>query len=480
MSINNKIKNICCLGAGYVGGPTMAVLANKCPDINIFVTDVDKEKIKKWNSDNLAELPVFEPGLDELVSKNRNKNLFFTSDIESSIRKADIIFISVNTPTKEHGLGAGYASDLKWVESSARLVGKYSEGHTIIVEKSTVPVRTAELIQKIVSSYSKISNKKLPSYKTFSVLSSPEFLAEGTAIKDLETPDRVLIGGEDNEALDLLSLIYQKWIPKEKIYLTNLWSSELSKLTANAFLAQRISSINAISALCEPSGADVKEVSKAIGSDTRIGGKFLFAGPGFGGSCFQKDLLNLIYLCKFYNLIQVAEYWEQVLKLNEWQKKRISKLIIEVFFGTVTDKKIVLLGFSFKPNTNDIRESPAITIALELIENGANLKIHDPKVSKEQINKVFSAKDIFKNQNKSQNKKWEFSNELSTLFKNADAVIIVTEWPDYRDLNWQEISKVMRKPSWIFDTRGILSEKDLSNTDLNFWRVGKGFIERNK
>ena len=450
----------------------MSVIANNCPEIIVTLLDTDQEKIINWNSSDLKKLPVFEPGLSELVQKNRNKNLFFTTDAESSISKADIVFISVNTPTKIKGLGAGYASDLKWVENSARMVSKFAKGHTIVVEKSTVPVRTAELIKEILFN----SNPERENdSKTFSVLSSPEFLAEGTAIKDLENPDRVLIGGEDKEAIDQLSLIYQKWIPKEKIFVTNLWSSELSKLTANAFLAQRISSINAISSLCEPTGADIQEVAKAIGADQRIGRKFLNAGPGFGGSCFQKDLLNMIYLCRYYGLEEVADYWEQVVILNDWQKKRISKLIIETFFGTVTSKKCTLLGFAFKSNTNDTRESPAITIAKELMENGANLYIHDPQVSKSQLENIFDEEKFFSQRNNSDGN-WAYIDNLDEAFNNADAIIIMTEWSEYLKIDWEKFSKLMRRPAWIFDTRGIISEDDLNGKNLNFWQVGRGFI----
>ena len=470
--INSSLKKICCIGAGYVGGPTMAVIADNCPDIKVTLVDLNKDRIDSWNNNDLNKLPVYEPGLKNLVEKNRNKNLFFTTDIQNSISEADIIFISVNTPTKSKGLGAGYASDLKWVESSARTVAEFASGHTIVVEKSTVPVRTAELIKKILSNSLK-SSKKFAE-KTFSVLSSPEFLAEGTAIKDLENPDRVLIGGDDFDSIEELSLLYQKWIPKDKIFVTNLWSSELSKLTANAFLAQRISSINAISSLCEPTGADVSEVAKAIGADSRIGKKFLNAGPGFGGSCFQKDLLNIVYLCRFYGLDEVANYWEQVVLLNEWQKKRISKLIIESFFGTVTSKKIAILGFAFKSNTNDTRESPSISIAKDLLDNGANLFIHDPQVSENQIIKILGKKQ---NSELSDGEgSWHFAETLEKAFENSDAVIILTEWEMYSAIKWKEISNLMRKPSWLFDTRGIVDSKRLIGTDLNFWKIGKGFI----
>ena len=453
----------------------MSVIAKNCPEIRVTVVDIDENKINAWNSEDLTKLPVYEKGLNTLIKNNRNKNLFFTTEIEKSISEADIIFISVNTPTKIRGLGAGYASDLKWVESSARMVSEFARDYTIVVEKSTVPVRTAELIKKILLT---TITKTKKSQKKFSVLSSPEFLAEGTAIKDLQNPDRVLIGGEDKSAIELLSLLYQKWIPKEKIFVTNLWSSELSKLTANAFLAQRISSINAISSLCEPTGADIKEVAKAIGADRRIGEKFLDAGPGFGGSCFQKDLLNMIYLCRFYGLEQVANYWEQVVILNEWQKKRISRLIIETFFGTVTSKKIVILGFAFKSNTNDTRESPAIAISKELLENGANLYIHDPQVSESQLNNIFVGQKLISDRDNSLGT-WNYVLNLDNAFKNADAIIIVTEWSDYLKIDWPKTSRLMRKPSWVFDTRGIIEESSLLGTNLNFWKVGKGFIKKN-
>ena len=448
----------------------MAVLADNCPEIKVSVVDINNEKIKAWNSLDLDALPVYEPGLSKLIEKNRNKNLFFSINLEDCIAEADIVFISVNTPTKIKGVGSGYASDLKWVESSARIVAKYAKNHTIVVEKSTVPVRTAELIKTILLSSNNLIDQE--NKKTFSVLSSPEFLAEGTAIKDLQNPDRVLIGGEDEHAINSLSLIYQKWIPKSKIFISNLWSSELSKLTANAFLAQRISSINAISALCEPTGADINEVSNAIGADSRIGSLFLNAGPGFGGSCFQKDLLNIVYLCRHYGLEVPANYWEQVIFLNEWQKRRISKIIIDAFFCTVTSKKIALLGFSFKANTNDIRESPSISIAKELLENGANLYIHDPQVPESKISQVLGEKKS--NSNEGQ---WFYNKDLEINFNNADAIVILTEWDEYLEINWEHTYKIMKRPSWLFDTRGIINNKDLKNTQFNFWKVGKGFID---
>ncbi len=335
-----------------------------------------------------------------------------------------------------------------------------------------MPVRTAELIKKILLSSTR--NSQSSNSPSFSILSSPEFLAEGTAVKDLESPDRVLIGGEDDNAIEQLSLLYQRWISKEKIFVTNVWSSELSKLTANAFLAQRISSINAISSLCEQTGADVRQVSRAIGADSRIGDKFLVAGPGFGGSCFQKDILNIIYLCRYYGLDQVANYWEQVVSLNKWQKKRISEVIIEKFFGTITAKKLVILGFSFKSNTNDTRESPAITIAKDLMENGANLLIHDPKVTEDQICLLLGSNNK-ENQNLSEGS-WQFTENIELACENADGVILITDWEDYLSINWRKISNLMRKPSWVFDTRGVIDTSKLSGTDVNFWKLGKGII----
>ena len=444
----------------------MAVISDHWPEIDVTLVDIDKNKIAAWNNSDLKNLPIYEPGLKEVVKRNRNRNLFFSTNIQESISEAEMIFISVNTPTKLSGMGAGYASDLKWVESSARQVAKYAKGHTIIVEKSTVPVKTAELIKEILTNS---ENNELDK-KTFSVLSSPEFLAEGTAVKDLENPDRVLIGGEDSKAIEILKKIYKKWIPEEKILLTNIWSSELSKLIANAFLAQRLSSINSITALCENTGAEIHEVVKAIGHDTRIGKKFLSPSPGFGGSCFKKDILNLVYLCRNYGLDSVANYWEQVLVVNSWQKNRISNLVVQKLFGTVTSKKILLLGFSFKANTNDTRESPAIEISKNLLENGAHLSISDPKVTNKQIENELSLKEL--EEDPSSKGKWNFDKDIYKAAKNADAIIIVTEWKEYENLNWKEISSLMRKPAWVFDTRKIISKKDLKKLGINYWQVG--------
>ena len=391
------LTNICCIGAGYVGGPSMAVIADKCIDLNVNVVDINQNRIDLWNSKDLSNLPIFEPGLDILIAKCRGRNLFFSTEVEINIEKADIIFISVNTPTKNTGVGAGEASDLKWIEECARKIAKYAKGKTIIVEKSTVPVRTAETIKIILGS--QVDEFSENSQKTFSVLSNPEFLAEGTAINDLNFPDRILIGGEDHESMDALSKIYQNWVEPSKIIKTNIWSSELSKLTANAFLAQRISSINSIAALCEKTEADVEEVVNAIGSDKRIGKNFLSSGPGFGGSCFQKDLLNLIYIARAYGLNQVADYWQSVLNLNYWQKNRISELVVKNLFGTVSVKKLAVFGFAFKANTNDTRESPSIMICKNLLSEGAILSIYDPKVLEEDISRELNEnakKSIFK------------------------------------------------------------------------------------
>ena len=473
-----KVKNICCIGAGYVGGPTMAVIAYKCPNITVEVVDIDKERIKKWNDKNLKNLPIFEPGLAEIVSRCRGINLYFSTLVREKIKHADMVFISVNTPTKKKGLGAGKASDLRWVEESARQVAKFSKGHTIVVEKSTLPVRTAEVIQGILKSAEEDKDRNGIS---FDVLSNPEFLAEGTAIKDLEKPDRVLIGGENFEAMNALSEIYSRWVPKEKILFTNIWSSELAKLTANAFLAQRISSINSIAALCEATGADVREVSRAIGSDNRIGSKFLESGPGFGGSCFKKDILNLVYLAQYFGLNEVANFWESVVNLNNWHQKRISELIVKKLSGTVSGKKIVVLGFAFKANTNDTRESAAIQICKDLIEEGAKILIHDPKVSEMQIEKDLNMKKFERVQNEKENALfsnkgyWEFSKHLN-IFDDVHCVLILTEWEEYKNINWIEVSNKMVHPGWVFDARSIIEPSKIRSTRLNLWRIGDGRV----
>ena len=473
-----SIKRICCIGAGYVGGPTMAVIADKCKNIQVNVVDINEDRINQWNNKSLDDLPIFEPGLSEIVGRCRNKNLFFSNDIDQNISQADLIFISVNTPIKDKGLGAGLAIDLKWVESSARRISKYATGHTIVVEKSTLPVKTARTIKEILDVHNLNSSKENFSRKSFSVLSNPEFLAEGTAIKDLEDPDRVLIGGDDQKAIEALSEVYLKWVKSEKIITTNLWSSELSKLTANAFLAQRISSTNSISAICEATGANIDEVSLAISMDRRIGSKFLKPGPGFGGSCFKKDILNLIYICKYYGLIEVANYWEQVLKINDWQQRRITNEIVRKLYGTLHGKIISIFGFAFKANTNDTRESPAIKICRELLEEGAFLKIYDPKVKKSQIELDLNKKEIKNEKSDLEDGGWIFKNNYLDASIDSDAIVILTEWEEFNNLDWEEISSCMRKPSWVFDTRSIIKLDKLKNSDLKFWGVGYGSNDR--
>ena len=465
------IKNICCLGAGYVGGPTMAVIADKCPDINVTVLDINQERIDQWNNPDLEKLPVYEPGLKDVIDRVRGKNLFFSTQIEAIVADSEMIFISVNTPTKTKGFGAGYASDLKWVEASARQVAKYARNHTIVIEKSTLPVKTAQVIKDILHN----SSGKNFNQSTFSILSNPEFLAEGTAINDLNNPDRVLIGGDDFNSINVLKNIYKNWVPENKIISTNLWSSELSKLTANAFLAQRISSINSISAICEATGAEISEVSIAVGCDKRIGSKFLEAGPGFGGSCFKKDILNLVYLSKHYGLNEVAEYWEQIIKINNWQKKRISRLIVEKLYGTVSLKKIVILGFAFKSNTNDTRDSPAIEIVKDLIENGAEIIISDPKVKTSQIERDLKMVENYKEIN-SEYGFWHFSEDIYCAVEDADAIVLLTEWQEYKDLDWQKIENSMRSPSWVFDARSIARVDQIKKTGLNVWSIGNGSL----
>ncbi len=470
------IKTICCIGAGYVGGPTMTMMASKCPDLNFNVVDINEKRIASWNNKNLSKLPIFEPGLQELIAKTRNKNLFFSTNLKEAIESADIIFISVNTPTKTKGLGAGKSSDLKWVEASAREVARYSKGYTIVVEKSTLPVRTAEVIENILNSAETNSKREEIS---FDVLSNPEFLSEGTAIKDLDNPDRVLIGGTNKHAMIALSNLYRAWVPEEKILFTNIWSSELAKLTSNAFLAQRISSINSISAICEVTGADVREVSRAIGKDTRIGSKFLDSGPGFGGSCFKKDILNLVYLAEYFDLHEVATFWEGVVNINNWHQKRLTKIVLKNLYNTLSGKKIVILGFAFKANTNDTRESAAITICKDLIDEGAELIIHDPKVFPEQIENDLQIKQTTEKNKKNEfhtkqkTGKWRFSNNLN-IFDNAHAVIVLTEWDDYKNIEWDLASKNMVKPSWVFDARSIVDAEEVKKAGINLWRLGDG------
>ncbi len=460
------IRTICCIGAGYVGGPTMAVIADRCPEIQVTVVDLNARRIAAWNDDDLSKLPVYEPGLAELVGRCRGRNLHFSTEVDGAIASADMVFLSVNTPTKTKGVGAGQASDLRWIEASARQVAASASGHTIVVEKSTLPVRTAETVKTILAVG--------PAGKTFAVLSNPEFLAEGTAITDLETPDRVLIGGEEAAAIEALAAIYGHWVPAERILRTNLWSSELSKLTANAFLAQRISSINSIAALCEATGADITEVGRAIGTDSRLGSKFLKAGPGFGGSCFQKDILNLVYLCGHYGLHEVARYWQQVVELNAWQQHRIARLVVADLFGTVTGKRLAILGFAFKADTNDTREAPAITICCDLLEEGAQLAIFDPKVDGEQISQDLGAPPTPGAVEPSGDGVWQLAADPLSAARGADAIVILTEWDAFRTLDWPALAAVMRQPAWVFDARRIADAEAARAAGFQVWQVGRG------
>jgi UDPglucose 6-dehydrogenase len=441
----------------------MAVIADRCPGVDVTVVDLNAERIAAWNEADLSRLPVYEPGLDAVVARARGRNLHFTTAVEEAIAAADMVFISVNTPTKTRGLGAGQASDLKWVEASARTVARAARGHTIVVEKSTLPVRTAAVIQQILSA-------AIPDGDTrsFAVLSNPEFLAEGTAIPDLEQPDRVLIGGEDPSAIAALAGLYGQWVPSDRILTTNLWSSELSKLTANAFLAQRISSINGIAAFCEATGADVREVARAIGADSRIGPRFLQAGPGFGGSCFQKDILNLVYLCRHYGLEEVAAYWEQVVELNRWQQRRIARLVVTRLFGTVTGKRIGVLGFAFKADTNDTRESPAIQVCRDLLDEGAILQILDPKVPEAQI-----TSDLGQDPGDGEGS-WQPVADVERAAAGADALLLLTEWQQFATIDWSAVAAVMRQPAWLFDARARADGAAARAAGLNVWTVGEG------
>jgi UDPglucose 6-dehydrogenase len=447
-------KKILCIGAGYVGGPTMAVIAQKCPDIKVTVVDINQNRIAAWNS---ANLPIYEPGLDEVVAACRGKNLFFDTDVNAGIREADIIFVSVNTPTKTFGQGAGMASDLQYWEKTARQILEVSDTPKIIVEKSTLPVKTAAAMERILNANSKGLH--------FEVLSNPEFLAEGTAIEDLHNPDRVLIGSRETPeglaARKSLVDIYAYWVPAERILETNVWSAEMSKLVANAFLAQRISSINSISALCESTEADVEEVAYAIGKDTRIGSRFLKSSVGFGGSCFKKDILNLVYLCKHYGLEEVAEYWHQVVKINDWQQERFVSNILTNMFNTIAGKKIAVLGFAFKADTGDTRESPAFKVTTQLLEEHAEVVISDPKA-------IPNAKIDLKDYSGV-----TYEEDPYKAVAGAHAVAVLTEWKQYRDLDFKKILDNMAQPAFIFDGRNILDHQALFNLGFNVFPIGK-------
>jgi len=462
-----KIKNICCIGAGYVGGPTMAVLALKCPDIRVVVVDANAARIDAWNQEDLSQLPIYEPGLAEVVAEARGRNLFFSKEVNQGIQEADMVFISVNTPTKTYGEGKGMAADLKWVELCARQIAEVATTPKIVVEKSTLPVRTAQAIKDILNNS--------PTKISFQVLSNPEFLAEGTAVEDLLNPDRVLIGGDQHSegkaAIHALASIYGAWVPEEKILTTNLWSSELSKLTANAFLAQRVSSINSISELCEVTGADVEEVAKAIGMDARIGSKFLKASVGFGGSCFKKDILNLVYICRSYQLHAVADYWEQVIRINEHQTERFAKQIIKSLYTTVSGKKIAFLGWAFKKDTNDTRESAAIYVADYLLDECANIVVYDPKVPKE---KIYADLDFLGTRSSEENRKLvDVVDSAYEACTDAAAVAILTEWDEFVVLDWKQIYSLMRQPASLFDGRNILDGEQMEKLGFRFHGIGK-------
>jgi len=449
-------KRLLCIGGGHVGGPTMAVIAARCPRCEVTVVDVNAERIQAWKTDNL---PVYEPGLLEVVKQVRGRNLFFSTDIPAAIDKAEVIFVSVNTPTKTFGEGAGKAPDLQYWEKTARTIVEASRGNKIVVEKSTLPVRTAHAMERILNS----NNKGIH----FEVLSNPEFLSEGTAIRDLQSPDRVLVGSHQTPAgiaaRDVLVEIYAHWVPRERIITSNVWSAELSKLASNAFLAQRISSINSISALCEKTTADVAEVSRAIGMDTRIGNRFLEVSVGFGGSCFKKDILNLVYLCENYGLEEVARYWESVVFINEYQKRRFVQTMIRAMFDTVAGKRIALLGFAFKKDTADTRESPALMVARRLIEERAVVVVSDPRaltnaradLSDAPVGRVLFEEDPY------------------LAVRGAHALAVLTEWDLYRSLDYRAMFDSMEKPAFIFDGRNILDHQALYAIGFNVFPVGK-------
>ena len=458
-----EIKKICCIGAGYVGGPTMSVVAHQCPAIEVTIVDMNAERIAAWNSDNLDLLPVYEPGLSAIVGAARGRNLFFSTDVEKAIAEADMIFISVNTPTKNYGKGKGMAADLKFIELCARQIAAVATTDKIVVEKSTLPVRTAAALKSILDNTGNGVN--------FHILSNPEFLAEGTAVSDLLNPDRVLIGGENPEAIAALVDIYASWVNRDRILTTNLWSSELSKLAANAFLAQRVSSINAISELCEKTGANVDEVAKAIGMDSRIGPKFLKASVGFGGSCFQKDILNLVYIARSYNLEEVANYWDQVILMNEHQKRRFADLIIQTLYNTVSGKKVALLGWAFKKDTNDTRESAAIYVADYLMSEQAQLAVYDPKVAPARIYLDIDAMNSRSSEENTQ--QLTVCADPYEACKDAHAIAVLTEWDEFKDYDWARIKATMKKPSFVFDGRKLLDRKKLEDLGFIYYAIGE-------
>jgi len=461
---------ICCIGAGYVGGPTMTILAEHCPQIRVCVVDISQPRIDQWNSDNL---PIYEPGLKKIVEEVRGKNLFFSTDVEGEIEKADIIFVAVNTPTKSYGIGAGSASNVKNIELCARTIAKCAKSAKIIVEKSTVPVETASALKRVLLANSNGDVK-------FQILSNPEFLAEGTAVKDLEDPSRVLIGGDQNEegleAIALLVEVYAQWVPRDKILTTNVWSSELSKLVANAYLAQRISSINSISALCEATKADVNEVARAVGTDRRIGSAFLRASVGFGGSCFQKDILNLVYLCESFGLPEVAAYWRGVITMNDYQKERFAKKMVRSMFNSITGKRIAMFGFAFKKDTGDTRETAAAYVSKYLLDERAKIHVCDPKVTAEDMFMEFKyTLNITEDTLPELKSLISINNDPYDAAKGAHAIAIMTEWDEFKDYDYKRIYESMQKPAFIFDGRNILDHKKLIDIGFEVHAIGKTF-----
>lgn len=464
-----RVKQICCIGAGYVGGPTCAVIALKCPHIRVTIVDLNQARIDAWNSLDF-NLPIYEPGLEDVVRKARGRNLFFSTDVDKGIKEADLIFVSVNTPTKKSGVGAGFAADLNYVELATRRIAATATSSKIVVEKSTVPCRTAESMRTILEANSKPNAR-------FDILSNPEFLAEGTAIKDLFAPDRVLIGSlqtqEGKEACEALCEVYRNWVPKEKILTVGLWSSELSKLAANAMLAQRISSINALSAICEATGANIAEVAHSIGQDSRIGPKFLRASVGFGGSCFQKDILNLVYLSESLNLKEVAEYWKQVVTMNEYQKRRFSKRVVDTLFNTITGKRIAVLGFAFKADTGDTRESAAITLIRDFQQEKAIVNIYDPQVEQDQIWTDLNEASPDVPLATIQRQVFICSSALEAC-RNAEAVVIATEWAEFKTIDWEAVYAGMNKPAFVFDGRLLVDADKLRSIGFKVTVIGRG------
>ncbi|KAL4071800.1 UDP-glucose/GDP-mannose dehydrogenase family, NAD binding domain-containing protein [Scleroderma yunnanense] len=463
------VTKICCIGAGYVGGPTCAVIALKCPHIQVTIVDLNQARIDAWNSRDY-KLPIYEPGLEDVVREARGRNLFFSTDIDKAIQEADLIFVSVNTPTKKSGVGAGFAADLKYVESATRHIAKVATSSKIVVEKSTVPCRTAESMRTILEANSRPNCR-------FDILSNPEFLAEGTAINDLFNPDRVLIGSlqtpDGIAASNALLEVYANWVPKDRVLTVGLWSSELSKLAANAMLAQRISSVNALSAICEATGANIDEVAHAIGYDSRIGPKFLRASVGFGGSCFQKDILNLVYLSESLHLPEVAEYWKQVVVMNEYQKRRFSKTVVDTLFNTITGKRIAVLGFAFKADTGDTRESPAITLVRDFLQEKALVNIYDPQVVHEQI--WTDLTEVMPSVPLSDIKKQvHITTSALECCLNTEAVVIATEWREFREIDWEVVYTGMNKPAFVFDGRLLVDIQKLKEIGFQVAVIGRG------